>query len=327
MSKNKYDKKEMEKKFKHLKKEIEEAGLTEKAGARGIIEMGIVTILFIASIISIYTTNPIITILLFVLTIMRATYVAHDLIHGQYLDKKVEDKKLSYFFANVIMGISSSWWNNKHNVLHHTFTNIIGKDTDIDAGGKVWQGKKEFIKYFHKNQHILFWFLLPLIYFSFWFSSIKYVLKNKECKELLLLELNLIIPILIISQYGIGYGLFIITTIYMLWSLWFGLVIVTNHLGLETFEEKDFNDFSFLELQTRTSRNVKGGKIIHWIYGGLNTQTEHHLYPRAPRFYLLKAAKITEEFCKKNNINYNSKTPIETYKELYDYLYETRIKD
>jgi fatty acid desaturase len=111
---------------------------------------------------------------------------------------------------------------------------------------------------------------------------------------------------------------------YMLWAAWFGAVIITNHLGLEMFPEKQYKDFTWLELQNRTSRNVRGGKFVHWFYGGLNTQVEHHLYPKAPRFYLLKAAKITEAFCQKHNITYITATPWKAYKEIYCFLKDNR---
>lgn len=321
---NRRDKKEMDLLFQELKKEVAEKGLLEKATLRGIVEMLMVTALFTTSVLSIFLMPPLITVVLFVLTIMRATFISHDLIHGQYLERKKEDQQLSYFFANVIMGISSSWWHNKHNVLHHTFTNIVNKDTDMSIGGGVFCNKQKFNDFFHKHQHILFWGLLPLIYFAFWITSLKYVIKENNKKEIILLGINFLIPISIIAMNGIVQGIFMLVAIYTLWSTWFGLGIITNHLGLEIFQEEDFNKFSFLELQTRTSRNVRGGKIVHWIFGGLNTQIEHHLFPRAPRFYLLEVAKITEDFCIKHNIDYISETPLDSYIELYEYLKERR---
>jgi fatty acid desaturase len=68
----------------------------------------------------------------------------------------------------------------------------------------------------------------------------------------------------------------------------------------------------------RTSRSLFaeshfGGLLIHWFYGGLNTQIEHHLFPKAPRFNLLKIQNMTREFAKKHNINYFETTPIEAY--------------
>jgi len=316
--------KELNSLFKELKDRVRAEGLLDKTPIRGALELFIVLTLFATSLYSVAHFPFYVTIALFILTIMRSTFVAHDLIHGQYFERKL-NKRLSYLFANVIMGISSSWWENKHNILHHTFTNIINKDTDIDMAGGAFIGKTEFGKFFHKNQHILFWGFLPLIYFSFWISSIQFNIRKKHYGELFLHALNLLVPAYVISVYGLADGLLLMAAIYMLWSLWFGAVIITNHLGLEMFSEDDYRDFTWLELQTRTSRNVRGQWLIHWIYGGLNTQVEHHLFPKAPRFHLLKVAKMTEDFCKEHDIYYINVTPARAYYDIYTFLKASKI--
>ena len=96
-------------------------------------------------------------------------------------------------------------------------------------------------------------------------------------------------------------------------SAWLAFGFITNHLGCEVFEEEEGSKLSWMELQMRGSRSLKGGAFIHWFYGGLNTQIEHHLFPRAPRFNILKVQKITKEFAKKHNIFYFETTPIEAY--------------
>ena len=73
---------------------------------------------------------------------------------------------------------------------------------------------------------------------------------------------------------------------------------------------------SWMELQMRTSRSLKGGALVHWFYGGLNTQIEHHLFPKAPRFNLLKVRDMTRDFAKKHNIAYFETTPLEAYVQI-----------
>ena len=70
----------------------------------------------------------------------------------------------------------------------------------------------------------------------------------------------------------------------------------------------------------RTSRSLIGGKFVHWFYGGLNTQIEHHLFPKAPRFNLLAVQNITREFAKKHNIFYFETTPLKAYVQINDVL-------
>jgi len=309
--------------FAELKTMVKAEGLYTKCPRRAIAEFLIVVALLLVSLYSINNFHPLITVVLFATTIMRSTFVAHDLIHGQYFASRHTNKNISYIFANGIMGISRSWWENKHNLLHHTFTNIIGKDGDIDAAGGAFTGGYHYPAWFHSNQHILFWPLLTLLYFVFWIQSLSFVIKKRYWGELALLAVNALIPTYIIFSLG-WIGLATVIGMYMLWAAWFGAVIITNHLGLEMFPEEQYKDFTWLELQNRTSRNVRGGKFVHWFYGGLNTQVEHHLYPKAPRFYLLKAARITEEFCLKHDITYITRTPWQSYKEIYLFLKANR---
>jgi fatty acid desaturase len=317
--------KELNDLFKELKEEVRQKGLLDKTPIRGAIELVIVIALTLLSLYSVEHFAPLVTVGLFVLTIIRATFVAHDLIHGQYFSRKT-NRKVSYLFANGIMGISMAWWDNKHNVLHHTFTNIIGKDTDITMAGGAFIGKKEFSNFFHTYQHYLFWLVIPFIYFSFWVSSVIFNYQKKYFGELFIMGLNLLIPAYILATHGALEGTLMLLGIYMIWSIWFGAVIMTNHLGLEMFSEEEYKNFTWLELQTRTSRNVRGGKFVHWFYGGLNTQVEHHLYPKAPRFHLLEVAKITEDFCVKHNIAYYNITPAQTYAEIFNFLKKERLQ-
>nr|CAD2160885.1 unnamed protein product [Meloidogyne enterolobii] len=41
-----------------------------------------------------------------------------------------------------------------------------------------------------------------------------------------------------------------------------------------------------------------------WLWGGLNYQIEHHLFPTMPRHNLKKVMPLVKEFCAKNNLPY-----------------------
>jgi linoleoyl-CoA desaturase len=58
--------------------------------------------------------------------------VMHDANHGAYSKNATINKVLGYCL-NVVGGFDLNW-RIQHNVLHHTYTNIIGMDEDVDAG-------------------------------------------------------------------------------------------------------------------------------------------------------------------------------------------------
>ena len=56
--------------------------------------------------------------------------VMHDGGHGSFSNSKIWNK-IAAFSVNAL-GASGIMWNNKHNIIHHTYTNIDGIDDDIE---------------------------------------------------------------------------------------------------------------------------------------------------------------------------------------------------
>src|SRR5436190_133241 len=59
--------------------------------------------------------------------------IAHDAVHGSFSRKTLANKVFSYAFE--ILGVSSYFWRYKHNLVHHTHTNVEGMDDDTETGG------------------------------------------------------------------------------------------------------------------------------------------------------------------------------------------------
>lgn len=303
--------------LKELTNKVKQEGLLDKRPIRGIFEMIIVLSALAFTLFLVGKIDPILNALMMVVVMLRSTYVAHDLVHGQYFSRKL-NLQLSLIYGNFILGLSVNWWKYAHNALHHTYSNIASKDEDIQAIGGAFAGQRNWSNFFHDNQHILYWFLLPLITFSFLYQSITYCLQKKKIIDLLVISTHFLIPYYIFSISS--EAILFLVVMYGVYGFMFGLVIMTNHYGCEVIDDEQAKDIAWLDLQTRTSRNVKGGALIHFIYGGLNTQVEHHIFPKAPRFNLLKIAKITKEFCLENHITYYETTPLQAYKEVYQEL-------
>ena len=53
-----------------------------------------------------------------------------------------------------------------------------------------------------------------------------------------------------------------------------------NHIGMPLVTRAEA--FSFLEHQVVTSRTIVNPPRWHWVFGGLNFQVEHHLFPMVP---------------------------------------------
>jgi len=309
--------------FNELKSEVRSLGLLDRVPIRGSIEMIGVVVALIVALITAKLWNPYLLGLFLTVIFTRAVFISHDILHLQYFKNKRLSFKLSYIFSAITLSNSSSWWDYKHNINHHTYCNIIQKDEDIRALDGTFtnnkhRGDNPFIK---KYKHIIFWGAMFFMYPAFIRQSYQFVIKRKLWGELTLMLLHwIVIWGVIFYQLGFISGLKVMLTLYITLSAWLAFGFITNHLGCEVFEEDEGKELSWMELQMRGSRSLKGGAFVHWFYGGLNTQIEHHLFPKAPRFNLLKVQKITKEFAKKHNIFYFETTPIEAYIQINNAL-------
>ena len=303
--------------FDELKTQIKDAGLLDRVPVRGSIEMIAIIVSLIIALTTAPLWHPVLLALFLTLLFTRSVFVSHDILHTQYFKSKSLSKKLSYPFSALILSNSSSWWDYKHNVRHHTYCNIIEKDEDIralDGAFTHQKGNKPFLK---KHKYIIFWGALFFMFPAFIGQSYKYVIKHKHWGELGLMLLHW--PLIwgtLLYQIGFSNTLLVALVMNFVLSPWLAFGFITNHLGCETFSEEEAKDFSWMELQMRGSRSLKGGMLVHWFYGGLNTQIEHHLFPKAPRFNLLKVQKMTKDFAQKYDIPYFETTPLMAYVQI-----------
>ncbi|RLA72714.1 MAG: hypothetical protein DRG24_02165 [Epsilonproteobacteria bacterium] len=301
--------------FDELKKQVRDAGLLKRVPIRGTIEMIALVISFIVVYSTLTLWNPILLGLFMALLFTRAVFISHDILHTQYFQSKSLSTKLSYPFSAIVLSNSSSWWDFKHNINHHHFCNTIDKDEDIMALDGAFtphnRGNSPFLK---KFKYIIFWGAMFFMYPAFIAQSYNFALKRKNYGEFFMMLLHW--PIIwgpIFYMLPFTDALITFVTLNLVLSVWLAFGFITNHLGCEVFTVEEVENMSWMELQMRTSRSLKGGMLVHWFYGGLNTQIEHHLFPKAPRYNLLKVQKMTRAFAKKHNIPYFESTPIEAY--------------
>ena len=87
--------------------------------------------------------------------------VAHDASHQAISGRPWVNRLFAYVWN--LIGISSYFWELKHNVAHHGFTNIPGKDNDIDQSKLVRLNPNSPRKWFHRYQYLYAPFLYSLL--------------------------------------------------------------------------------------------------------------------------------------------------------------------
>lgn len=319
--------------FNELKSQVREAGLLDRVPIRGTIEMMAIFLSMAVVYTIVYKWNDLALSsvwvpigLGFFMTIIwtRAVFVSHDILHLQYFKSKALSFKLSYPFSALILSNSSSWWDFKHNVNHHTWCNIPQKDEDILAmDGAFTPNHKGNKAWLRASKYLVFWGAMFFMYPAFIIQSYSFAIKRKKWGELFLMLLHW--PIVwgtIFYFLPFSDAVIVYLTLNFTLSPWLAFGFITNHLGCEVFEKEVGEKLSWMELQMRTSRSLKGGAFVHWFYGGLNTQVEHHLFPKAPRFNLLKVQEMTRNFAHKHNLAYFETSPVEAYIQINDVLKE-----
>ncbi|HEV3324251.1 MAG TPA: acyl-CoA desaturase [Puia sp.] len=249
--------------------------------------------------------------------------VMHDGAHGSFS----KYKWVNHFaaFSLNILGGNSFMWNQKHNVIHHAFTNVDGIDDDIDI--QPWMRMSETQKKYkmHKYQHLYFWFLYSLLYI-FWIFVLDYqkYFKSKvgtmPLKKMAVADhfifwgfkvvhafLFVVLPIykLGFSDWVIGFVIFTCVAGFVL-SLVFQLAHTVEHTAFPVANvdtNKLEDEWAVHQIKT-TANFATGNPIVSWLVGGLNFQIEHHLFPKISHVHYPAISKIIRQACQEYGLVY-----------------------
>lgn len=251
--------------------------------------------------------------------------VMHDANHDSYSSSKWVNKTLG-LTLNALGG-NSFIWKQKHNIIHHTYTNIDGVDDDIAKSPFIRMCSTQRWVSAHRIQHLY----TPVLYAV---SSMIWVLyqdfekyfKRKICNTQLR-KMTAADHVLFWSS-KVLYILFYLVIPMMVvgWQVWL-LYFVCLHIGLgltlsivfqlaHVVEETEF-DFAggddkqieneWAVHQIKTTANFSGGnRIISWFAGGLNYQIEHHLFPRISHIHYPALSRFVKAECHAFKLPYNS---------------------
>jgi fatty acid desaturase len=101
-------------------------------------------------------------------------------------------------------------------------------------------------------------------------------------------------------------------------GLYMGCSFAPNHKGMPPLSAADEKDY--LRRQVLTSRNVRGGRFVDLLLGGLNYQIEHHLFPSMPRPNLRRAQPLIAQFCADRGIRYTETGLVTSYRLVLGHL-------
>lgn len=280
--------------------------------------------------------------------------LGHDVGHAQ-APKGNKHVRIAFqvFLGPVCLGFSSLWWITKH-VKHHLYTNLEKKDGDLNiplpfTANQAQERGLGASSFRIKNARWIFPLLLPLQAMNARYSSIRYLTTARHKLQEKIAQFTGIA--IHFALYG---GLLLIIGAHAGWQsslvflvfhqcahgLYNSLVFATNHKGMPTFLSEQTP--TWLELQILTSRNVRADweifrwkhgwlleriveTIVTWMFGALNYQIEHHLFPTMPRANLRRVRCLVIEFCRENGFEYYETGIMRSYREVLQNFEKVRL--
>ena len=263
-------------------------------------------------------------------------FVAHEASHRQVFASGPVNDRVGKILANAVVGISYSWWMNKH-TRHHANPNRRGKDPDINPDVIVFLGDdaaqatgiKAFI---NRYQGWLFFPLLTLEGLNLHVTAFRSLISGDGVRadlrtrmtELAIITVRLATyAALIFWALPLGMAFAFLGVQLAVFGVYMGASFAPNHKGMAIIPEDSKIDF--LSKQVLTSRNIRGGWFMNILMGGLNFQIEHHLFPSMPRPHLARARDIVREHCRNLGLPYTETSLAQSYAIVVRYLNEVGL--
>ena len=250
----------------------------------------------------------------------QTAFLGHDAAHRQVFVSGKKNEWTSRIFGTLLVGLSYGWWMRKHS-RHHANPNKVDADEDIRPGVLLFtpedaarrQGLKGWLT---ARQGWLFFPLLTLEGLALHVGAVQTVIGDRGLKhrgsEAVFLAVRLIgWPVLVLAVLGGWLGAAFLAVQLMVFGVYMGASFAPNHKGMPLVPRDTRIDF--LSRQVLTSRNIRGGRAVDWLMGGLNLQIEHHLFPSMPSSSLRRAQPIVRAYCAEQGVPYTEAGLLESY--------------
>ncbi|HET9021007.1 MAG TPA: fatty acid desaturase [Ornithinibacter sp.] len=237
--------------------------------------------------------------------ILENMEIGHNVMHGQWdwmRDPKIHSTAWEWDNASP-----SSQWKHSHNEIHHTFTNVLGRDNDLGYGilrvdeDQRWSLFYLFQPIWHVGNALLFEYSIAAYDLELGGYLAKKDRMSEEEKAKFRSDAKEVVAKIrrqATKDYVVHPALSAVTgstrttltanvVANLVRNLWTNTVIICGHFppGIATFEKTSIEGETRGEWYVRQmlgSGNISGSPAMHVMTGNLSHQIEHHLYPDMP---------------------------------------------
>lgn len=245
--------------------------------------------------------------------------VMHDLVHGSFFKSKQLNSFFSFLVGDVLCGLPSAYWDMKHNKSHHHYTNINGKDLDLEVAFFV-RFEPSVKRHAINRLQIYYIWLLYTTYllknqFTYYISPFDKTRARPVrdafmvvAGKLFYFSLYLVVPIMfgqmpwwaVLVGYAVSHML-----IGFIAAIVFQIAHVNENVSMFG-EVAEVSSHTFGEHSLKTTANfATTNKLLSNLIGGLNFQVEHHLFPKISHRHYPALNQITKQLAKEFGLVYH----------------------
>ena len=257
--------------------------------------------------------------------ILENMEIGHNILHGQW--DWMRDPKIHSTTWEWDQASPAAQWKHSHNELHHTYTNVVGKDNDLGYGiMRVDEDQRWHPMYLAQpllNFINACFFEYGIAAYDLELGSAKRkgLTKTKDFqdrKKAVLAKIRkqaakdyLAHPLLSLPTGSFLPTLAANFTANIVRNLWSHSIIMCGHFpeGVETFEKTSIEGETRGDWYVRQmlgAANISGSKLLHIMSGNLSHQIEHHLFPDLPSNRYAEVAPKVRALFEKYELNYHS---------------------
>jgi NADPH-dependent stearoyl-CoA 9-desaturase len=248
--------------------------------------------------------------------------IGHNVMHGQYdwmNDPAVDAKCFEWDTA-----CPGDQWRYSHNYVHHTHTNVLGKDRDIGYG--ILRMSEDQPWRLRDLGNPVYATLLALL-FQWGVAAHDLEIERIEAGEITLGDKRGVLHAVwrkarrqVLKDYGAfpllagPGGPFVLAgnaSANLVRNVWAFMIIFCGHFpaGTHEFSEQEADNETRGDWYLRQmlgSANLTGSRLFHILSGNLSHQIEHHLFPDIPAHRYAEIAVEVRELCQRYGLPYNT---------------------
>lgn len=247
------------------------------------------------------------------LLMAQFAFMGHDAGHRALHRNGFWRGVLGQICMTVVTGMAFEEWFARHSA-HHRHCQDQQQDPDMDVSLVVslteaaLQDKQGPSRLLTRWQHRHVWFLSLLFahsqrHLSQWGALMRPLHYRRDLAVLLLHGLLwFALPCGLLQVDGSRALLVYVAPLFVL-GPYLATIFWLNHIGMPLVRAG--SDISFLEHQAATSRTVLSPRALDWVFGGLNYQIEHHLFPQVPSRRLAQVQPVVQSSLLAAGLPYN----------------------